>query len=386
MKQLILIFTAIIMTLTTTVQTLVTGQPVTTASGLQVELISSGDGEKPVKGDKVSVHYTGRLIDSTKFDSSVDRGMPFEFSLGMGHVIRGWDEGIAMLRTGDKARFVIPPSIGYGDRATGSIPANSTLVFDVELLGFKPGARPYDVAGKDTVTTQTGLQYIIVSKGGGIKVTKGMKVKVHYSGYLLSGDKFDSSVDRGQPIEIIIGKRQVIAGWEEGLAYLNVGDRARLIIPYQLAYGEAGRAPAIPPKATLIFDVEMVDAEEVERPKPYDVTGLNVEKTKSGLQYVIINKTEGTPAKAGSKVKVHYTGFFESGEIFDSSVERGQPFEFVLGQGQVIKGWDEGVQLLNKGEKARFIIPWNLGYGENGYGPIPAKATLIFDVELLDLN
>jgi peptidylprolyl isomerase len=359
---------------------------VKTESGLQVMLLQRSNGEQPKKGDKVIVHYTGRLQDSTVFDSSVDRGKPFEFVLGQGQVIPGWDEGIGMLKAGEKARFVIPPDLGYGSRAMGSIPANSTLIFDVELLDVIKGATMEVLKNKDTITTASGLQYIIISKGAGKKVQTGMKVKVHYSGFFSNGDKFDSSVDRGQPIEITLGMRQVIPGWEEGLALLNVGDKARLIIPYQLAYGEAGRPPVIPPKSTLIFDLEMIDAVETVRPKPFDVAGLDTLVTASGLKYIMVKKTENVKAKAGDKVSVHYTGFFESGEIFDSSVERGQPLDFEVGKGMVIPGWDEGLMLLNKGEKARLIIPWQLGYGENGYGPIPPKATLIFDVELMDVK
>lgn len=386
MKKHLLIVLCTVIGITASTQPLMKGQKVTTATGLQVELLESAQGETPQKGDRVSVHYTGRLLDSTKFDSSVDRGMPFEFVLGQGQVIRGWDEGIAMLKVGEKARFTIPSELGYGERAMGKIPANATLVFEVELMGITPGARLWNVTGKDTITTPSGLKYIMISTVNGKQAATGMKVKVHYSGYLLNGEKFDSSVDRGQPIEITLGKRQVIAGWEEGLAKLKVGDKARLIIPHQLAYGEAGRPPLIPQSATLIFDVELVEATEPLRPKAYDVEGLKVETTRSGLKYIIVHSTKGTPAAAGKKVRVHYTGYFESGEIFDSSVERGQPFEFELGKGQVIQGWDEALQLMNQGEKARLIIPWQLGYGESGYGPIPPKATLIFDVELIEVK
>lgn len=369
-------------------QVLVKDQWVTTPSGLQVMLLQASDGEKPDKGDRVAVHYTGRLEDSTIFDNSLTRGVPIEFPLGQGRVIRGWDEGIAMLKTGEKAKFLIPPALGYGANARTNIPANSTLIFDVELVAITAkGARLWDVTGKDTLNTPSGLQYIIVSEGTGIRVEKGMKTKVHYSGYLLNGDKFDSSVDRGQPYEVTVGKRQVIAGWEEGLALLKVGDKARLIIPYQLAYGEAGRAPVIPPKATLLFDIEIVDAVVVEPPKPYDVKGLDTIKTASGLQYIVVQRSELQQVTSGSKAIVHYTGFLESGEIFDSSVERGQPFEVEVGKGRVIRGWDEGLQLLRKGEKARFIIPWSLAYGEAGMPPvIPPKANLIFDVEILEVK
>jgi len=105
-----------------------------TNSGLIAVVSQEGSGAKPTVGQKVTVHYTGYLVNGTKFDSSVDRGEPFSFTIGKGQVIQGWDEGIAMLSPGAKAKLIIPSSIGYGGRNMGSIPPYSTLVFDVELL------------------------------------------------------------------------------------------------------------------------------------------------------------------------------------------------------------------------------------------------------------
>jgi FKBP-type peptidyl-prolyl cis-trans isomerase len=109
-----------------------------TASGLQYADLAVGNGPAPDTGQRVVVHYTGWLTDGTKFDSSVDRGMPFEFDLGKGNVIKGWDEGVAGMRIGGKRKLIIPPDLGYGARGAGGvIPPNATLVFDVELLGVK---------------------------------------------------------------------------------------------------------------------------------------------------------------------------------------------------------------------------------------------------------
>ena len=106
-----------------------------TASGLQYQDLTVGDGATSQAGDSVSVHYTGWLTDGTKFDSSVDRGTPFTFHLGQGQVIPGWDEGVAGMNVGGKRKLVIPPELGYGDRGAGGvIPGGATLVFDVELL------------------------------------------------------------------------------------------------------------------------------------------------------------------------------------------------------------------------------------------------------------
>ena len=111
----------------------------TTASGLQYEDLVVGNGATPRPGQTAVVHYTGWLDNGTKFDSSVDRGRPFEFPLGQGQVIKGWDEGVATMRVGGKRRLVIPPELAYGSRGAGGgvIPPNARLTFEVELLDVK---------------------------------------------------------------------------------------------------------------------------------------------------------------------------------------------------------------------------------------------------------
>ena len=108
-----------------------------TESGLYYIRTKKGKGKTPQVGQSVSVHYTGTLLDGTKFDSSVDRGTPFEFPLGQGRVIKGWDEGIALMKKGESGILVVPSDLGYGARPSGPIPPHSTLVFEVELLDFK---------------------------------------------------------------------------------------------------------------------------------------------------------------------------------------------------------------------------------------------------------
>jgi peptidyl-prolyl cis-trans isomerase A (cyclophilin A) len=111
------------------------------------------------------------------------------------------------------------------------------------------------------------------------------------------------------------------------------------------------------------------------------------EKTESGLRYQFIQRGEGKKAESGKTVAVHYEGSLENGKVFDSSYPRKKPIEFRLGQGQVIEGWDEGIALLRVGDKARFVIPSDLGYGSRGAGgAIPPNATLIFDVELMEVK
>ena len=118
------------------------GQPVTTPSGLQIIDTTVGTGASPKTGQTCVMHYTGWLYENgtkgKKFDSSVDRGSPFEFKIGMQQVIGGWDEGVATMKVGGKRTLIIPPALGYGARGAGGvIPPNATLMFDVELLGVK---------------------------------------------------------------------------------------------------------------------------------------------------------------------------------------------------------------------------------------------------------
>ncbi len=111
---------------------------ITTASGMQYVDIIVGEGDSPVAGNMVTVHYTGWLLDGKKFDSSVDRNQPFQFKIGAGQVIKGWDEGVASMQRGGQRRLILPPELAYGARGAGGvIPPDATLIFDVQLIDFK---------------------------------------------------------------------------------------------------------------------------------------------------------------------------------------------------------------------------------------------------------
>ncbi|WP_335966641.1 peptidylprolyl isomerase [Galbibacter sp. PAP.153] len=130
-----------------------------------------------------------------------------------------------------------------------------------------------------------------------------------------------------------------------------------------------------------------VAAEKAKAEEALEKLAAGFEKTESGLRYKMIQKGNGAKAEKGKTVSVHYKGQLENGQVFDSSYSRNQPIDFTLGAGQVISGWDEGIALLQVGDKARFVIPAHLGYGSRGAGGIiPPNATLIFDVELVNVK
>jgi FKBP-type peptidyl-prolyl cis-trans isomerase len=232
----------------------------TSPSGLQIVDEIEGSGPAVQAGQSVTVHYTGWLFDASapqqrgeKFDSSKDRDEPFEFDLGAGMVIRGWDEGVQGMKVGGRRVLTIPPELGYGARGAGGvIPPNATLVFEVELL---------------PTPERPALQITDLAVGSGATAQAGRRVSVHYTGWLHDptapagrGRKFDSSKDRGQPFQFQLGAGMVIRGWDEGVQGMQEGGTRVLLIPPHLGYGAQGAGGVIPPHATLVFEVELLDA------------------------------------------------------------------------------------------------------------------------------
>lgn len=242
------------------IEKLKTGKEFVTPEGIKLILQKQGKGKLLNKGDKIRLHYRGYLVDDREFDNSRERNQPFEFILGMKQVIEGWDVALQYFKPGDVARITIPPNLGYGDVDMPKIPSGSYLVFDIEILeairDFAP--KPFPTKGLSKQISASGLEYWIIQEGNGDRPTRGKTVEVHYTGFLENGDIFDSSILKGTPISFRLGSGMVIPGWDEGIALLKPGGSALLSIPFNLAYGESGRPPMIPPKARLIFNVELV--------------------------------------------------------------------------------------------------------------------------------
>lgn len=232
--------------------------------GIEYTITSKGNGPLPkVPDDRSLVLYSGHLVgDTTLFDASSRHGnTPYSFHPGRGgEVIAGWDSVCKYLHAGDKAIMKLPAKYAYGQMARPGIPANSDLQFEVEIIDVIQKPVKWDATGKDTITTPSGLKMVMFETHPDSAMPKrGQNVTVDYSGYLLNGYMFDSSVDRGMPITYQQGITPMIAGWTEGVGLMHEGERAQLIIPYQLAYGAGGRPPMIPGKANLVFDIHLID-------------------------------------------------------------------------------------------------------------------------------
>jgi len=223
-----------------------------TESGLASKVITPGTGtEKPSEEAAVKVHYTGWTTDGRMFDSSIVRGEPIAFPLKA--VIPGWREGVMLMTQGEKRRLWIPPNLAYNGKPGRP---QGTLVFDIELIEIlKVPETPGDVAAPpaDVKKTASGLAYKVLQPGTGSKHPGATsQVQVHYSGWLTTGQMFDSSVIRGKPATFPLAR--VIPGWTEGLQLMVEGEKTRFWVPVELAYNNR---PGAPP-GMLVFDVELL--------------------------------------------------------------------------------------------------------------------------------
>lgn len=256
----------------------------------------------------------------------------------------------------------------------------------------------YAIANElDIRSDTTGIFYLIQKPGtGNLYPDMDKIILAHYEGRLLDGKVFDSSYERGEPIEFTL--QQVIKGWQKSIPTMKKGEKTTFFIPSDLAYGERGAGNDIPANAILAFDIELIDfyspeeasakmkAREEAKIKKYMTENslTDFQKTDSGIYYKIDKPGKGD-ARPNRKsfVKAHYRGTLLDGTEFDSSYKRNKPLDFKLGG--VIRGWQEAIPLLGKGGKGTFIIPSELAYGKRGAGAqIGPNTVLRFDIELLD--
>ena len=402
-----------------------------TKTGLYYKLYKvSKDTVKPKQGDWVSLNMRYAYKDSTLFDSKKAMGTPVRFQLPPSDFKGDIYEGIRLMSAGDSASFIINADSLFmktfrRPSREKFMDSNSVIRFDITLLSVdSPEAMmkkeiqdivKYIADKKVTVAPSvSGVYFIEQAKGNGIKIDSGTWVTANFKVSLIDGKQIFSSADRGEPMVFEFGKRFDTRGFAEGVGQMLKGGKATIVVPSKMAFGETGNPKAgILPYTPVVYDVEIVDVQskadhdkqqaadkkkkelQLETNKKQETNlmqkylkdhNINAKPTATGLIYVEKVKGTGAKAVAGKTVKVHYTGTLLNGTKFDSSRDRNKPYDFPLGQGQVIKGWDEGIALMNVGGRATLIIPSGIAYGAEDKGVIPPYSTLVFDVELLEVK
>ncbi|KAK1876944.1 Peptidyl-prolyl cis-trans isomerase FKBP10 [Dissostichus eleginoides] len=310
----------------------------------------------------IVILWTLLWIDGKKFDSSYDRGKAFISQVGFGRLIAGMDRGLQGMCVNEKRRITIPPHLAYGSiGAGGVIPPDAVLVYDILLLDIWNNEDKVDIRS--------------FGKPAGCKRTTKTSdfIRYHYNGTLLSGAAFDSSYARNSTYDAYLGQGDLIKGMDEGLLGMCVGERRIIIVPPFLAYGETGHGTSVPPQATLVFEVLLVD----------------VFNPKDDLIFVVKEVPEGCTRRtvSGDYIRYHYNGSFQDGTAFDSSYKRNSTYNTYIGKRYVIPGMDKALHGLCIGEKRRITIPPHMAYGEEGVVDlIPGSAVLVFDIHVIDFH
>lgn len=412
-----------------------------TKTGIYYKMhIENESGRKADTGDILTMDMVYRLKDTTLFDSRMN-GQPMMLTLVPRQFPGDIYEALALMRMGDSATFIIRADSFFLKTAGMKelpefVKPKSDIYFDVKLNNVRSEAEinqehedmiaarkeqePIELAeflaanNISTTPTASGIYYIEKEKGSGSLPKAGDRLKVHFIIATLTGPQLYSSYEQGQPMELEAGKEFDNPGITEVLGMMRKGSKATAIIPSGLAYGAEGRGEMVAPHTSMKYEIEIVDItpkdvyEKQQQQKDTEMkqmedqnklrekanilkylqdNNLKAAPTASGLYYIEQVKGTGASPQPGQKVKVHYTGKLLNGNKFDSSVDRGQPFEFQLGMGQVIRGWDEGIALMQVGGKALLVIPSELAYGSRAMGDrIPAYSPLAFEVELLGVE
>jgi FKBP-type peptidyl-prolyl cis-trans isomerase len=412
-----------------------------TGSGIyyKIESIDNTDTNKVAVGKIVTMEMKYYMDDTVLFDSK-DRPGEMRFAIGESQYEGDFYEALTLFSQGDSGTFILqaepffqqtigqkelPDYVSEGDEIyfdfyfrkvqTQQQVEEEEAALAEDLRQMEPESIRKFVEDKQLGVDpdDDGIYFIEKEKGKGRSPKTDDYAIIHFSVSLLNGEQLFSSREQGEPLEFQIGSKFENDGFQRVVQKMKTGGEANALVPSALAFGEQGMGNIVPPYSPLFYEIELLDvmtqeeytkkqeekatqkkAEDAKREQQESVdlqnylneNNITAEPTASGLIYVETEEGTGPQPQAGQRVKVHYTGKLLDGTKFDSSLDRGQPFEFALGQGQVIKGWDEGIALMKEGGKATLIIPSKIGYGAGGAGEmIPPFATLVFDVELLEV-
>jgi len=409
------------------------------SNGLYYKFYTQSDDTTQARiGDVMYVTMAYRTVDDSVFGPAPAE--PYQVPM-IEHTYQGdIFDALKMVRIGDSATFVFNADSFFMKTVGAARPpfldSAADFYLDVKMVDIKSkeqlaAERQQEIAklleqevevldkyiadNNVTVTPdELGLYIIPRKKGSGRNVKVGDFVDANIVATALTGDKFIDTYKEGKPYTLEVGTGQLGLGFERALLTMKKGSKLTLIAPSSQAFGERGIQGYIPPYSPIVYDVEILriysademKAKQAKEQKEAELAaakqkneeqskidayvkanGITATPTASGLIYIEEVAGNGNKPVAGDKVKVHYTGYLLNGKKFDSSVDRGQPFEFVVGQGQVIKGWDEALTMMSEGGKAKVILPSAIAYGNRGAGnDIAPYSPLVFEIELLEIE
>ena len=248
-------------------------------SGVYIIPIEKGKGRCPVKGEKVELDFSATLLNGQPVGSTFDSSEKFSFVLGEGYTIQGWEEIVPKMHLGDRVKAIIPFDMAYGEHSVGEIPAYANLVYDIKLLKITTAAELqaeaeralkalkeeserafFDYLKVNNITdyTASGLFFAKSLVTEGAQPQKGQTARIKFEATYLDGTPLGDSEQLGGQYDLVVGEGKVLKGLEEGVSLMRVGEKARFVLPYTLAYG-ANPYGNIPAYSNLVFDVELLD-------------------------------------------------------------------------------------------------------------------------------
>jgi len=339
-----------------------------TPGKLEIKDVVEGSGRAVVANDSVTVEYTGTLTDGKEFDSSKGKA-PLVFAVGKGQVIKGWDDGLLGMKVGGERQLTVPPELAYRDVASGPIPANSTLKFDIKLLRI------------DREGDKQAIESTVLKPGTGTTAVEGDVMDINYTGTFVNGVKFDSSYDSKEPISIIVGHAHLIKGFSQGLEGIKEGEQRKIVVPPTLGYGNGQHGP-IPGGSTLIFEIEATKI----TPKADVAKRMEEDRKKLTIQ----EESPGTGAEVhnGDVAVIQLSISLPGGKTLFDTKQRGQAQPYPTGSNTFKKGFEAALVGMKVGQKRKVTVPADLAFGAKGSGNglIPPNSTVIFEIEVVKVN
>jgi peptidylprolyl isomerase len=367
-------------------------------SGLKKIKVKSGNGIKPKPFSEIKINFTGYVYSLKGYPQIFEvqnyQNIQMFLQLGSGKLVPGLDEGITNMEVGEKATFIIPPNLGFGDNQKGKILPNTTLYFDIELVNATYPFLDLD----ETRKIKTPDSCFVIRKTPGkvstTPVSTETYVTYHFKAFYKNksnqGIIFEETFTSGQAISLRPGSRMGFPGLDKALVFLRDKDTATIIIPNNKLLNK-NKLVFLPEGEAVYFDVYVQDV------SPYPFLQINSNDTivkPSGLKYLedksLIQPTADT-VKLGSNVDVYYTITYRDSlgikRILDCSRDREQPLSVSVGGGKIIKGFEEGLLGMKNHAARKLIIPSHLAYGDDTlikYG-VPFKSDIIMDIEYIEI-